>query len=90
MVVVKGQTIKDMEITAKRLGPLIRELGKQMKKQAPQPHGLLMPISIRGDIDRKKYKGVGRPRNADYTRIPFPDYVGGEKVLNALGFTYDD
>lgn len=36
---------------------------------------LVVPQTVRGPIDRTKYRGKGRPREDDYVRIPFLDHV---------------
>lgn len=64
-----------MTITPENIEKIIDSLKEKIKIGESSGHTLIMPASIPGEIDRTKYKGKGRPRNTDYKRIPFPDYL---------------
>lgn len=50
---------------------------RKMRTSFDQPLAthIVYPSSIRGPIDRTKYKGKGRPRADDYEYVPYPDYL---------------
>lgn len=49
---------------------VIKSLLEQINK-SPQPEfsGFYFPSSFKGELDRSKYKGRGRPKKNDYERI---------------------
>lgn len=61
---------KGITITPKNINNIFSSLKKKLDKVRPSPQGVLLPKYIRTDeIDRRKYKGRGRPRYNDYIFI---------------------
>lgn len=71
--------MKGLTVNAGNIEAIIKSIRARMpERDVLVPSGLLLPTSIRGEIDRTKYRGKGRPRNDDYVRIPFPEYLNPE------------
>ena len=58
-------------VTASNVDKIIADVKKQIRdKQVLQPsEGFIFPRTFKGGINRKLYRGRGRPRNSDYKRI---------------------
>lgn len=68
---IKKKLITEVLIT-KNIDDLIEDLKDSLNKKLPNDFmkGLLVPFP-HWSIDRKKYKGIGRPRKKDYIYIDF-------------------
>lgn len=74
---------KGITVSSKNINSIINSLKKKIKASGSRKNDgmiLYLPKSIRGKIDRKKYKGIGRPRLDDYKRIPYPKYLKGMEL----------
>lgn len=72
--------MKTNKLSLKEIQKAIRKL-KQLNKKPigyfDNEEYILVPYTTRGPIDKSKYRGKGRPRKDDYTRLPF---IGFERV----------
>lgn len=75
-----------MNITDKNINGLLEKI----KAMQPVQDGffIVLPSSIRGELDRTRYRGRGRPRNSDYLRISMEDVLN--TFARSNGFTYAD
>lgn len=76
-------------LNSKNIDVLIKSIRNQIDKDVSlqPPMGLLFPRTIRGDLDRKRYRGVGRPRKDDYKRINTMSFL--RKLPSSLGFSLE-
>jgi hypothetical protein len=66
---------KPLVLSPKNIENVISSMKKSLVPTDRLRAGLLLPHSVKGGVNRSKYKGRGRPRNEDYDRIPFPKYL---------------
>ena len=69
----KKEKLESGVLSAKNIGNLI----KSCKQPADQKgyNGIVLPLTYRGNLDKEKYRGKGRPRINDYKRKFFVDLL---------------
>lgn len=70
-------------LTEDNLMTAITALKKQLVEN-PTYHpfeGLVIPVTVRGNLNYTKYRGKGRPRNEDYDRISTEELIKGNYVV---------
>ena len=63
---------KPFVLSSTNIDKFVSSIKKQIKEVSnlPQPKALLVPRYTKTDeINRKSYRGVGRPRDKDYVRV---------------------
>ena len=66
-----------MKLSSDKIEEAIRNIKELDSVDIPKNNAFYIPATIRGDIDRNKYKGIGRPRDKDYIRIDTREILKG-------------
>ena len=64
--------MKTGALSSENIETCIASLKKKIGGDGREVSGLILPITYKGEIDRTKYQGIGRPKDSDYKREYFP------------------